>query len=169
MRRMLIALVCLGLTVGPAGDLAAQGLKPVSLGGQVSWGDEADFGIGGRIQAAFPETQFVFIGSFDLFFPDDVGDVDIDYWEVNGNLAYHFDLLGAPLIHPYIGAGLNFAHITAESVSLDGPSIDRSDDEFGLNLLGGTWIDLAAVRPFIEARVEIEGGEQFVITGGILF
>ena len=44
-----------------------------------------------------------------------------------------------------------------------------SDTDLGLNLLGGTLFGRGKVNPFVELRVELAGGEQFVLTGGVLF
>ena len=46
---------------------------------------------------------------------------------------------------------------------------DSSDTDLGINLLAGTQFGTKAVTPFVELRVELAGGEQFVITGGLLF
>jgi hypothetical protein len=164
MRRSLAALVCLGLVIASAGEATAQGSRTVQFGPQLSWGDDADLGVGGRAQVSVPATQFVIIGSFDLFFPDSDGGPDIDYWEINGNAVYEFDLAGETTIRPYAGAGLNIAHATRDLAGLG-----DSNTDLGLNLLGGARFDAGPIQPFIELRVEAEGGEQFVITGGVLF
>ena len=114
------------------------------------------------------------IGSFDYFFPDDgSGSVegvsyDLSYFEVNANVAYPFVIEDSPLL-PYVGGGLNLARISLD-LDMPGASASESETELGLNLLGGSKFDIgAAVVPFLEFRVELSGGEQFVISGGILF
>ena len=149
MRKSIVSLAFAALlSVGFA--LPAQG--QVHFGPQVSWADDADIGLGGRVAAGVPQYGGIeFIGSVDYFFPD-VG----DYWEINGNLVHNFDLQGSDAFRPYAGGGLNVA--------------GNGDTQVGLNLLGGAkFATDSPATPFVEARFEIEGGEQFVLTGGLLF
>lgn len=46
---------------------------------------------------------------------------------------------------------------------------DGEDTEIGLNLPVGDKFVLASLTPFAELRVEAGGGEQVVLTGGLLF
>jgi len=91
--------------------------------------------------------------------------VDVNYWEVNGNVAYRFSASGKA--HPYVGAGLNIAH---GSVGVNVLGVGGSADEtrVGLNLLGGAAFGRQK-RFFVELKVELEGGEQFVVCGGVRF
>lgn len=151
----------LGLAVAFSLLTAAPSSAQVHLGPQISLADDADVGIGGRIVAGVPQYRGVeFSGSFDVFFPDE----DFDYWELNGNLIYNFEIPEASAFRPYAGGGLNIARF--DDV---GPT-DAGDTELGLNILGGAkFPNEGPVTPYLELRAEIEGGEQFVITGGILF
>lgn len=170
-RRILVGLVALGC-VAAAGPAAAQQAR---FGGQLSLAEDQDLGIGPRIQVELPQalSGLHFIGSFDLFFSDDielagVGTADQDYWEINANVAYGFEIVGLPGVEPYVGAGLNFAHL---SVDFETPGVDESetDTRAGLNLLGGAQFPLTGITPFAEIRFEIEGGEQVpVLTGGFM-
>lgn len=166
-----IVAACLALGALP---LAGQG---VAIGPQVSNSRDTDLGVGLRAVLDLGPLDFGLrvIGSFDVFFPDDYefdeGGVEItgdaDYWEANLNLAYE---LGLPLIpiKPYLGGGLNVAHISLEGTPNDEAfMLDRTDT--GVNVLGGVEIDAGPIAPFLEFRYEILGGEQWVITGGILF
>lgn len=137
----------------------------VRLGPQISFGGDTDFGIGGRIVANVESLEhWDFIGSFDIFFPDDGPNNDISYWEANGSLAYNFGVPEAPSLSPYVGAGLNIAHI-----SVDNSGNDFDDTDLGLNLFVGTQFEGGSVTPFAEIRFVAEGAEQVVLTGGILF
>ena len=141
----------------------------IRFGGQLNYGDDTDFGLGPRLVLDDPALgEFRFIGTFDLYFPDDGGGVDVDYWELNGNIVYDFEVTTAPKLTPYVGAGLNVAHVSVD-VTSPGLTGSNSNTELGVNLLGGLEFGLGKVRPFVEIKVELEGGEQFVITGGILF
>lgn len=136
-----------------------------AFGVQGNWGDDTDFGLGARLELGLPNlltTQGPFsntylIGSFDWFFPDCN---ECTYWEINANLAVP---ITATSIDPYAGAGLNIAHISVET----GVG-DVSDTEVGLNLLGGIRFDLGTLGAFTEGRFELGGGEQFVLTFGVL-
>lgn len=131
--------------------------QDVQLGPQLSVADDVDLGLGGRAVFNVGDPGgWEGIGSFDVFFPDS----DIDYWELNGNLVYNFPVEETRTFFPYLGGGLNVAHASAGTAD---------DTELGLNLVGGGKFDAEGMTPFVEARVEIEGGEQFVITGGLLF
>ncbi len=149
-------------TVAFALLLTAPAEGQVHLGPQVSLADDADVGLGGRIVAGVPNyTGLEFAGSFDVFFPDG----DVDYWELNGNVLHNFEVAGTTSFRPYAGGGLNLARF-------DRPDSFPGDDEteLGLNLVGGTkFATESPATPYVELRLEIEGGEQFVITGGLLF
>lgn len=137
----------------------AQG-QGVQFGPELSWGGDTEIGVGGRVLVNIGSLEhWDFIGTFDVFFPDE----DFDYWEINGNLAYNF-LIEDVDIDPYVGGGLNFAH-----VSFDTPGDDSSDSELGINLFGGTKFRTTGITPFVELRLVIEAADQVVLTGGILF
>ncbi len=164
--KKLLGITCALALLGSTGDLLGQ----VSVGPQLSYADDAEFGLGVRAVVDFsPFGQGLEgYGSFDYYFPDAPLGADIDYWEINANLAYAFRIVGAPTITPYAGGGLNIAH---GSVTIDGfgTPVNGSDTQLGLNLLGGTRFQAGPVRPFAEIKIELEGGEQFVIAGGVLF
>ncbi|MGE0354185.1 MAG: outer membrane protein [Gemmatimonadales bacterium] len=161
--RTLAAVAALVLGAG-VGGLAAQ----TSFGGQINWGDDSDLGIGGRIEFGLanmvnvPELKA--IGSFDYFFPDAPSGVDVTYWEINGNVAYQFTKVKGRIL-PYAGGGLNIAHGSASFGGFSG-----GDTKVGLNLMGGIDFKTSGrLTPFVEAKFEAGGGEQFVLSGGILF
>lgn len=137
--------------------------SPANLGIQASYAEDADFGIGVRyendlnkvISGMSPKLHFIL--AFDYFFPGDPVDT---YYEGNVNLTYQLGDMRRS-IGPYLGGGLNIAHVEAGG-------FDNTD--LGLNILGGIRFRSASrTVPFVEVRFEAGGGEQFVITGGILF
>ena len=91
---------------------------------------------------------------------------DADYWEANLNLLY---TLGLPLVPltPYLGGGLNIARTVVKN-STDG-LLDRERTDKGVNLLAGLELGIGGLSPFVEFRYEVEGGEQWVLTGGVVF
>lgn len=141
--------------------VAAPASAQVHFGPQVSLADDVDVGLGGRLVAGVPDyTGLEFAGTFDVFFPQGPG----DYWEINANLLHNFELAGTAAVRPYAGGGLNLARFDR------GGEIPGDDEtELGLNLVGGTkFATEHSATPFVELRFEIEGGEQVVVTGGLL-
>lgn len=171
MKTRTLRMFALALAATAAGALPLSG--QVRFGPQLSWAEDAELGIGGRAVIEVPAllANLAIHGSFDYFFIDDFAgfgvEADASYWELNGNAVYGFNLPAAPSVTPYIGAGINVAHISGD-VSIGGESGDFSDTELGLNILGGSQFDVGSVTPYVELRIEAGGGEQFVITGGVL-
>lgn len=127
------------------------------LGPQVSLANDYDAGLGARAVVNLTDFEgWEGIGSFDVFFPEG----DVDYWELNGNLVYNFPVETSRTFFPYLGGGLNIARAEVADVG---------DSRLGVNVVGGGKFDARGVTPFIEARIEVEGYEQFVLTGGFLF
>jgi hypothetical protein len=137
---------------------SAQGFR---WGPELSLATDADLGLGARVEFDLNGPPLTIIGSFDYYFPGG----SHDYFEFNGNLVYNFNIPSAPTITPYAGGGLNIAHWSRDTN--DGE--DRSDTDPGLNILGGARFDVGSVILFGEMKFTIEGGDQFVITGGVLF
>lgn len=157
MRRSSMAIVCGMLALNAVNVTELHGQRPdVSFGPQLSLAEDADFGIGGRVQIGLPRAPVSVWGSFDLFFPDGPA----DYWELNVNASYDFHLPTTPTVVPYAGGGLNIAHRSAGLAD---------DTDGGLNILGGIRFPLPSVTPFFELRIEAGGGDMFVATGGVLF
>ena len=166
-------LAALTMVLGAA--MAAPASAQLTYGPQLSWGEHSDLGIGARIQTPFTQfttpaegspmsTMFV-IGSFDWFFPgDDVDGVDVTYMEINANAAYPLVVEG---FRPYVGGGLNIARAGVDFEN--DASQDSADTEIGLNILGGLNFVLGGFDTFAEARFELGGGDQFVLTFGALF
>jgi opacity protein-like surface antigen len=136
----------------------AQGFR---WGPELSLATDTDLGLGARVEFDLGGPPLTIIGSFDYYFPDG----SVDYFEFNGNLVYNFNIPSAPTITPYAGGGLNIAHASWDTN--DGE--DRSDTDPGLNILGGARFDVGSVILFGEMKFTIEGGDQFVVTGGVLF
>lgn len=159
-----------GMGVTP---LIGQGL---SLGVQGSVADDAHFGLGPRaiIDLGPFDAGFRLVGSFELFFPDNevarngmtIPVDDVDYREANVNLVYTLGLPVVPLT-PYIGGGLNFAHLSVRGSP--GGTLDRDNTDTGVNVLAGIELELLGFAPFFELRYELGGGDQWVATGGITF
>ncbi len=164
MRKFLPPLLLVLLCVLAAPRAEAQ----VRFGAQGSWADDVDFGVGGRVVFGLNNiikgTPLEGTASFDYYFPDG----PLTYWEINGNVLYAIPGVKGSLA-PYVGGGLNVAHA---SVDLNIPGISgASNTDIGLNIVGGTKFGMQGKRlaPFAEVKFELGGGEQFVLTGGVLF
>ena len=144
---------------------AAQSADRPSFGLQLDWGNDPNFGIGGRgvfpLGSLVPGTPLDGIVSFDYFFPGN----SVHYWEINGNVVYRFRMPRRSSVGPYAGGGLNVAHASLSGVSGSGAT------QAGLNLVGGTTFKVRGsnLLPFAEARGELGGGKTFILTGGVRF
>ena len=151
---------------------AQEAQAQVKFGPVAAFGNDFDFAVGGRVQAdidAFGEEGALDdlrgIGEF-LYYLDPVDNCDdCSLWEANVNGAIPFTL-GESDADFYAGGGLNIARFSFDT-GIAG--FDASSTEIGLNILGGINFDLGSVGAFGEASIKLNGSEQFVIAGGILF
>ena len=162
MRKLLTGACLVLLIVVPTG-LQAQ----VALGPQLSFADDADFGIGARATLGLPmqTVPLEATASFDYFFPDG----DFTYWEINTNVVYLFNLPAAPTVTPYAGGGFNIAHVSIDQDVFGVGTVSFSNTDLGFNLLGGAKFNVGTFTPYGELRIELGGGEQFVFAGGVQF
>jgi hypothetical protein len=160
MVKKLVLLGCSALLLAVPSVVQAQ----VSFGPQLSWGSDSDLGVGARAVIGLPQVRpgLEAIISGDYFFID-CGGADCSWIEVNANAAIPVPL--SPTLNTYVGAGLNIARV---SVDVGPPFGSVSNTEIGINVLGGLKFPAGTVTPFAEARFSIGGGEQFVLTGGVL-
>ncbi|HLB81561.1 MAG TPA: hypothetical protein VJJ54_00600 [Gemmatimonadales bacterium] len=154
----------------PAARPAARSADRTSFGLQLDWGNDPNFGIGGRgvfpLGSLLPGTPLDGIVSFDYFFPGN----SVKYWEINGNVAYRFRVPARTSLRPYAGGGLNIAHFSA-TATVGTTTVSASDTKAGLNVLGGTTFRVKGSNliPFAEARGELGGGKTLILTGGVRF
>lgn len=172
MRKLLTIASLVAMSLAPTA-LNAQ----VGVGGQLSFANDVDIGIGARATFGLPApAPLEIVATADYFFPDEFTGVDLSYWEINANLVYLFKI-PASIIQPYAGGGLNFAHASFSTdfseLGVEVPpeisNFEGSDSQLGLNLLGGAKLNLGPITPFGELRYEVSGGEQFVVSMGALF
>ncbi len=127
----------------------------IAMGAQASFGSESDLGVGARLLANLGGSNFEFVASVDRFFPDN----EIDWWDLNANLFYHFHMPETPSVLPYLGGGVNQSRRSSNS-------FERN--ETGINVGGGLRFP-GNITPFVELRAVISDVDQIVLTGGILF
>jgi hypothetical protein len=155
MRSLAIAscILALGVLMSPH-DAEAQ----AQIGPTLAWHDDFDVGVGGTLNVRMPALgdRIGFTAEGLVFFPD--AD-DTSYLEFNGNLTYDFPLENER-VRPFALLGLNVARL---SVDLPGELDSVADTEIGLNLGAGIGFEVGAIRPRVGARLEIGGGEGFVL------
>ncbi len=114
--------------------------------------------------------------SFDYFFPGDsycggFSGCGVHYFIVTGDALY--DVANPKSdIKPYVGAGLEYTHISFGDTFCSGVlgCGGYGASSFGLDLVGG--INFAAnskLMPFLEVKLGAGGGSEFLIKGGIHF
>jgi hypothetical protein len=160
LRALALAAALLGV---PA---AAQAQGGATLGPQLVYHDDFDFGIGAALTVSADgiDPRVDFMADFAWFFPGREG---LSYFELNGNLLYDFTLEGSTAT-PFALAGLNLASWSYDAGF--GPGNGGGDNtELGLNLGGGIKFDAGTFRPMIGVRLQIEGGEGVVIFGTVPF
>jgi hypothetical protein len=124
--------------------------------------DDGEWGLGARSEFG---GSVALVLSFDYYFPEE--DItEVDFYEFNGNMIYNFS---TESVRPYLGAGVGISRI-----SLSTDFFDESENEFGINILGGLKFGGGGINPFVELRYVIYSGDEtfnnrLVFSGGILF
>lgn len=175
MTRRIFALAALLVSLFVAQGVQAQ----VSFGPQAVWGDETDFGVGARAHIGLgdlfgagegPLANLLTSVTGTFFFPDCGGgltSIDCDYFELSGNLIVPFETASA--FKPYAGAGVYLGRFSADA-EVDGLfDASASDTEIGLGVVGGGLFRLGNLDAFSEARFNLSGYDQFMLTFGVLF
>jgi hypothetical protein len=88
-----------------------------------------------------------------------VGD-GLSYLTINGDFHYDFPTRGSNFI--WAGAGLGLVRVDP-----DGP--DNSNTDPALNLLAGVGWRTGGVIPYVQGKVIINGGNEFVLAFGLRF
>ncbi len=133
-----------------AGVLAARpAAAQIGIAPQASWGDDRHLGVGGRVnfKLAGSVLRFDLLGSFDWF----VHCKNCNYYEITPAATVGLELLG---IGPYVGAGLNFAHLAVDNGPKD------TNTQFAV-LLGAR----VPFGLFAEIRNTSGGGQKVVTVG----
>lgn len=173
----MVAVVAAVLVIGSGSVLAADGMfGAFKFGPEAGFftgsgddhGGDSAFGIGARGEYSLQELVDLPISiaaTFDYIFVDCPSGVDCTFFETNLNGMYTLPIPIPEMFSVYAGGGMNLLY---GKVSSDGYS--ASDSDFGLNILAGAKFNLdLIITPFVEAKFEAGGGDQFVISGGVLF
>ena len=95
-----------------------------------------------------PNLEYVFVGE------------GLSYLTLNADFHYDFPTRGSNFV--WAGAGLGLVRVDP-----DGP--DNSDTEPALNLLAGVGWRTGGVIPYVQAKVIVDGGSEFVLAFGVRF
>lgn len=169
MRKLLGSIALAAMLAVPS-----QAEAQLTLGAGAAFHGNFDFGVGVWGMTPMPSIhENVSIGGdFTFFFPDDGGatGVDFSYFEINPNLFYSFTGADASFT-PFALAGVNIARFSVDSELGNVPGVGSSSTDVGLNLGGGISFGSgdSGVTPVVGAKLELGGGEDFVIFGGIGF
>ncbi len=143
---------------------ASSAAAQVRFGPHLSWGDNADLAIGGKLlfglaDLAGQDTNNL-EGAVALDWFLDCN--ECNYFELTAGLLYRFDIGETAL--PYAGGGLNWGRF---STDLESPGFG-SDSEIGLAAMGGIQFPLGSLTAYTDARITLGGNEQAVISFGLL-
>ena len=115
--------------------------------------------------------------SFDYYFPSssNYGGFSTHYWEVAADGLYDITS-SSSTTKPYIGAGLTYwrwsygydtAYCNIYGVNYCN---NLSSSSTGLHVVGGlNFMADKKLMPFVEAKIELSNGSEFIIKGGIHF
>lgn len=146
--------------------LSTPAQSQVSFGATAAYHDDFDVGLGPILEFPLPQLHenVRAQGEFIWFFPGD----GLDYFEVNGNVLYDFEVEDQSFT-PFVLGGLNLARVSLDTEGSEFMDYDASSTELGLNLGAGlTFATESSLRPSVGARVEVSGGEGVVIFGSVL-
>jgi opacity protein-like surface antigen len=161
MKRLLTPLAGILIVLATVTTAEAQ----MQYGAQLSYGDDVDFAVGGRVGLSLDNylEKLEGVVSFDWFFPGD----NQTFWTINANAHYPIPLEGGSIM-PYAGAGLGIAYYSYDLGFLG----DFDETKFNLNLIAGTkFSEKGSFTPFAELRLPLGGfdGIGFFLCGGVWF
>lgn len=166
----------LASVVALAGLLAfapAQARAQAYAGPVLAYHDDFDLGLGGFVTVPMPSFAegLSFIADLGIFFPGDGMGTDVSYFELNGGVLYRFPV-DSDEISPFAMGGLNIARISIDHDGAGpgpGEGMDVDDTDLGLNLGGGVTFLSFPVRPSVGLKIELSGGDGFVLFGALGF
>jgi hypothetical protein len=169
MKKLTAGLLAAAALTAFAGQARAQTV----VGPYLAYHGDFDLGVGAFVTIPIPSIHenISFKGDFGYYFPGEggFGGVDFTYWEVNADALMAFPLEGNESIRPFAFGGLNIARFSFDE-DITGLDIGFGGTEVGLNLGGGiSFINVGSVRPSVGAKIELNGGDGFVLFGALGF
>ena len=152
-------------------------LLPISASAQNAIGPHVGFNldtpdggdalfIGATAHINVPTLPVIINPAFDYY----IGTENYTFLQFDANALLAFGVANV-LFSPYAGGGLALSYYSFDDDALEdlGVDVDNSSTDVGLNLLAGTFFNLAALRPFAEARITISDGTAVSVKGGVMF
>src|SRR5690606_5443477 len=108
----------------------------------------------------------------DYFFLEDVDIISEEYsqslFKFTANAIYEFGIDNQAFT-PYAGGGLAITRYSAEYDAGAFGSVDASDTNVGLNVMGGAYFGSGSMRPFAQLYLTLGDGSTVGATAGLLF
>lgn len=123
-----------------------------------------DFFIGATAHINIPALPVIINPAFDYY----IGTENYTLLQFDANALVTFGVANV-LFSPYAGGGLALSYFSLDDDDLVEIDVDDSSTDVGVNAIAGTFFNLAALRPFAEARITISGGTAVSVKGGVMF
>jgi len=140
----------------------------IELGGGLAFGTEIEnLGIQARGRISLDEN-FKIVPNLTYFFTDDNELFDTNYFSIDGDVHYVFDLESVEL-YPLAGINIGIVRVEYDGPGSSNIDSDDSDTELGLNIGGGALYQINdQLTGFGELKFVISDFDQAVITAGVL-
>lgn len=167
--RPIALFAALAVALPAAFAVPAEARAQTVAGPYLAYHDDFDLGIGVFIEAPIPSYAegLSLTADLGIYFPGDRVGTDVNYFEINGGALYRFDV-DSDDVSPFALGGLNIARVSVDNGGI-GANADGSKTDLGLNLGGGVTFLRSAVRPSVGVKIELSGGDGYVIFGALGF
>ncbi|UCE66363.1 MAG: outer membrane beta-barrel protein [Candidatus Zixiibacteriota bacterium] len=147
------------------GGIRAGYVMPNDIDNTVGFGAEVGFGL------PVPNLSFNLEGGYwsKSYEEDLMGTTwEAKFTDFNFGLSGKYEVPAVPnTFHPYLGAGIGYHMLTAESEIL-GITVSVDDNKFGAHFFGGFRVPFnPIVSAFVEARYTVVDPDYFGVWGGI--
>ena len=151
MKRLLLFSMFLAVISLTARDASAQTSVGVNVGYNL---DVEEFFAGGQARFGLGGFPVIINPSLETYFVE-----NLTWLQIDVNALYPFGVNNTTFT-PYAGAGIGINYAKAENV--DG------NTSAGLNLIAGAVFGFSRLRPFAEARINLDDGTNVGLRGGLL-
>jgi hypothetical protein len=147
--------------------LALPASAQVGFGGGLIYGtdmDPFDLGVQAGVVVGMDNVVpgFRIAADVEFYFPQSEGDIDFNFFAINGNAQY-LVVRGGPM-DVYGLAGLSFGRFSVSNGDLDG-----STTEMDINLGGGIELPMTFGRIYVEGKAVVGDFDRFVFGVGARF
>ncbi len=151
MKRIVLISLFLAVISFAAHDASAQNSVGVNVGYNL---DVEEFFAGGQLRFGLGGLPVIINPSLETYFID-----NFTWLQIDVNALYPFGVDNTTFT-PYAGAGIGIDFLKPEN--------GDSNTEVGPNLLAGATFGFGRLRPFVEARININDGANVGVRGGLL-